>query len=207
MKKNYGLIAAVAIILFSVYVYVNTLTITSTANAALGPAFMPKMVAVILFILGWLDLFEELKKKKDAAAKAEREAAKTAGTEGDDAGAGGIAAGANAGAGGIAAGANAGAGGTAAGANAGTLAGLRALMAARVDVFSSILMLCYVFSIKRLGFLIASAIYMLLQMLLLTVNSKRNYILIIFMTIVVPSIVYFGFVKIFYLMLPPGIFG
>ena len=198
MKKNYGLIAAVAIILFSVYVYVNTLTITSTANAALGPAFMPKMVAVILFILGWLDLFEELKKKKDAAAKAGSEAVKTAGTEGGEAG--------NR-AGGTAAGTNAGAGGTAAGANAGTLAGLRALMAARVDVFSSILMLCYVFSIKRLGFLIASAIYMLLQMLLLTVNTKRNYILIIFMTIVVPSIVYFGFVKIFYLMLPPGIFG
>lgn len=171
MKKNYGLIAAAAIILFSVYVYVNTLTITSTANAALGPAFMPKLVAVILFILGWLDLLEELKKKK-AAAKEE------SGTE-------------------------------AAGEKTAVAAaaGFRGLLAARVDVFSSILLLCYVFSIKRLGFLIASAIYMLLQMLLLTVNTKRNYILILFMTIVVPGIIYFGFVKIFYLMLPPGILG
>ena len=88
-----------------------------------------------------------------------------------------------------------------------SLARLRTLLVTRVDVFSAILLLGYVFSIKRLGFLIASAIYMLLQMLLLTVNTKRNYILLIALTIAVPSIIYFGFVKIFYLMLPPGILG
>lgn len=178
MKKNYGLIAAVVIILFSVYVYINTLTLTSTANAALGPAFMPKMVSVILFVLGWLNLFEELKKKKNGQTQGEdvpeRVLAREAVPDGGP---------------------------------TTYLARLRSLLVTRVDVFSAILLLGYVFSIKRLGFLIASAVYMLLQMLLLTVNTKRNYILLIALTIAVPSIIYFGFVKIFYLMLPPGILG
>lgn len=158
MKKNYGLIAAVVIILFSVYVYVNTLTITSTANAALGPAFMPKLVAVILFILGWLDLLEEIRKKKDETIEEGKSME-------------------------------------------------RSILISRVDVFSAILLLCYVFSIKRLGFFIASTIYMLLQMLLLTVNTKRNYVLMMILAVLVPGLIYFGFVKIFYLMLPPGILG
>ena len=178
MKKNYGLIAAVVIILFSVYVYINTLTLTSTANAALGPAFMPKMVSVILFVLGWLNLFEELKKKKNGQTQGEdvpeRVLAREAVPDGGP---------------------------------TTYLARLRSLLVTRVDVFSAILLLGYVFSIKRLGFLIASAVYMLLQMLLLTVNTKRNYILLIALTIAVPSIIYFGFVKIFNLMLPPGILG
>lgn len=189
MKKNYGLIAAVVIILFSVYVYINTLTLTSTANAALGPAFMPKMVSVILFILGWLDLFEELKKKKDGENEEEDGPAEGAMLAED------VAEGCPTGKASVG------------GVPTTSLARLRTLLVTRVDVFSAILLLGYVFSIKRLGFLIASAIYMLLQMLLLTVNTKRNYILLIALTIAVPSIIYFGFVKIFYLMLPPGILG
>ena len=178
MKKNYGLIAAVVIILFSVYVYINTLTLTSTANAALGPAFMPKMVSVILFVLGWLNLFEELKKKKNGQTQGEDVPERVLARETVPDG-----------------------GPTT------YLSRLRSLLVTRVDVFSAILLLGYVFSIKRLGFLIASAVYMLLQMLLLTVNTKSNYILLIALTIAVPSIIYFGFVKIFYLMLPPGILG
>lgn len=177
MKKNYGLIAAAVIILFSVYIYINALTITSTANAALGPAFMPKMVAIILFILGWLDFFEELKKKKAAALKEQREEIPNPGAPGTGEG------------------------------SRKTSAGLQGLLRSRVDVFSALLLLFYVFTIKSLGFLIASAIYMLLQMLLLTMNARRNYILIISMSLLVPCIIYFGFVKIFYLMLPPGILG
>ena len=134
MKKNYGLIAAVVIILFSVYVYINTLTLTSTANAALGPAFMPKMVSVILFVLGWLNLFEELKKKKNGQTQGEdvpeRVLAREAVPDGGP---------------------------------TTYLARLRSLLVTRVDVFSAILLLGYVFSIKRLGFLIASAVYMLLR--------------------------------------------
>lgn len=76
-----------------------------------------------------------------------------------------------------------------------------------IDICSCVVLLLYVFTIKPLGFLLSSAIYMFIHMLLLTINKKRNYLAIMLLTIIVPTLVYYCFTKIFYLMLPPGVLG
>ncbi len=166
MKRS-GMIAAGMIILFAVYIFVSSFYITSEAGAALGPAFMPRLLGIILFVLGVADLFEEMKhagkeKNEDHPAAGQK---KTGNTD------------------------------------------YKEWIAKHIDICSGILLLVYVYSIKPLGFLISSAIYMFVHMLLLTVNTKRNYLALVLLTVVVPCVVYFGFVKVFYLMLPPGILG
>jgi len=166
MKRG-GMIAAGMIILFAIYIFVSSFYITSEAGAALGPAFMPRLLGIILFVLGVADLLEEMKhadkEKRGGQPDAER---KKAGST-----------------------------------------NYKEWIAAHIDICSAILLLVYVYSIKPLGFLISSAIYMFIHMLLLTVNKKRNYLVLILLTVVVPCVIYFGFVKVFYLMLPPGILG
>ena len=76
-----------------------------------------------------------------------------------------------------------------------------------MDVLSIPLLLAYAYSMKPVGFLLSSMVYLFLHMLLLTVNKKRNYLLLAVLAIIVPCIIYFCFVKLFYLMLPVGILG
>lgn len=169
MKRYYSLTAAACLILFAVYIFFSSYAITSTANAALGPAFMPKMVGVILFVLGCMNLVSEIKQLESAALKEKNEGNGELIPE--------------------------------------TKKDVKGYIAEHIDYISALLLLVYVFAIKPLGFLIASCIYMFAHMLLLTVNVKRNYIRLILLAVIAPSIIYFGFVKFFYLMLPPGILG
>lgn len=166
--KHSGMIAAGMIVLFAVYIFDSSFFITSEAGAALGPGFMPRLMGIILFVLGVADFFEEWKKSN---AELEKEGEQSAGD-----GKSGI-------------------------------NNYKEWIAEHIDICSGILLLAYVYSIKPLGFLISSAIYMMAHMLLLTVNMKRNYLVLIVLAVVVPCVIYFGFVKVFYLMLPPGILG
>lgn len=172
MKRS-GMIAAGVITLFAAYLFVSSFFITSEAGAALGPAFMPRLLGVILFVLGIADFAGELKK-----TRLEEKETKT--TEQSQ---------------------------TAELAKRSQTGSYKDWIARHIDICSIAVLLAYVFAIKPLGFLISSAIYMFVHMLLLTVNTKRNYLVLVFLTLVVPCVVYFGFVKIFYLMLPPGILG
>lgn len=70
-----------------------------------------------------------------------------------------------------------------------------------------VLMAAYATFLPSLGFLVATAIYLFVQMLLLVPNDKRNLLLFALISVVASVVVYFTFVKVFQLMLPAGILG
>lgn len=63
----------------------------------------------------------------------------------------------------------------------------------------------YVALFKILGFLIATALYLFTQTMILSNSRNRNLPLFGVISIVTPVIIYFLFVKVFNLILPPGI--
>ncbi len=174
--KHSGIIAAGLICLFAAYLLVSSFSITSEAGAALGPAFMPRMLGIILLVLGAAELVGEIHRER---SRSQKEA--PASDQPMDIGEGG--------------------------AIVNGQTDRRAWIADHVDVLSIPLLLAYAYSMKSAGFLLSSMVYMFLHMLLLTVNKKRNYLLLAALAIMVPCIIYFCFVKLFYLMLPVGILG
>ncbi len=68
-----------------------------------------------------------------------------------------------------------------------------------------LLLIVYVALYKQIGFIVMSILYLFLQMVILAPKSRRNYLLFGIMAVGVPLIIYFSFIKIFYLMLPAGI--
>ena len=174
--KHSGIIAAGLICLFGAYLLASSFSLFSEAGAALGPAFMPRMLGIILLVLGAANLVEEIG-QEGGRRRGEAVAADQPAAEGDIAET-----------------------------SAGPLKG-REWIAAHVDVLSIPLLLAYAYSMKPVGFLLSSMVYLFLHMLLLTVNKKRNYLLLAVLAIIVPCIIYFCFVKLFYLMLPVGILG
>ena len=66
--------------------------------------------------------------------------------------------------------------------------------------------LVYALSMKKVGFLFSSIIYLFVSMFLLTIREKkRNWLVIIIISIVLPTFVYILFRQKFFLMLPVGI--
>lgn len=73
-----------------------------------------------------------------------------------------------------------------------------------ISLLTMALIVCYALSFKLLGFAISSSIYLFLQMLLLTHGKKRNWYLIIGISVVASFGLYLLFVNVFNVMLPPG---
>ena len=69
------------------------------------------------------------------------------------------------------------------------------------------MMMAYVIGISLFGFLLPSIVYMFLQILLYTTAQKRNFVLYVIVSIVIPCAIYFLFRNYFFLMLPKGILG
>ena len=66
--------------------------------------------------------------------------------------------------------------------------------------------LIYALSMKEVGFLFSSIIYLFVSMVLLTIREKkRNWLVIIIISLVIPTFVYILFRQEFFLMLPVGI--
>lgn len=76
-------------------------------------------------------------------------------------------------------------------------------------IMTIVLVMVYIASIKKVGFLISSALYMLLQLRLAAYpgTTKRDYVKFILFGIVVSCILYYLFVRLFSLALPRGIVG
>ena len=68
-----------------------------------------------------------------------------------------------------------------------------------------VLLLFYVATFKSLGFIVSSIIFLFCTILFLTPKEKRNWFIMLSLSIGVPIIVYFLFVSGFKLKLPPGI--
>lgn len=75
-------------------------------------------------------------------------------------------------------------------------------------VFATIVVLtAYVFLMNTLGFMISSAIYLFLQILILTPKDKKNYILFAIIAVVASVAIYFIFKNCLSVMLPAGLLG
>lgn len=68
-------------------------------------------------------------------------------------------------------------------------------------------MLIYAFLTQFIGFLLASILYLITQMFILSENDKKKLIVISVVSVVMSIIVYFIFRNVFYVMLPQGILG
>ncbi|MFA6845098.1 MAG: tripartite tricarboxylate transporter TctB family protein [Sphaerochaetaceae bacterium] len=67
------------------------------------------------------------------------------------------------------------------------------------------LLLLYLLLITIFGFRLSSIVYLFLQILIFTPKAKRNYYIIILISVVLPLLVYWIFNSLFELILPKGI--
>lgn len=74
-------------------------------------------------------------------------------------------------------------------------------------IISVLLMVGYLVLMPYVGFLVMTAIYLFLQMLLLSDKSDKKIVLFLAISIVSSVVIYFIFRSIFYVMLPSGILG
>lgn len=65
----------------------------------------------------------------------------------------------------------------------------------------------YVFLMSTVGFMISSAVYLFLQILILTPKGRKNYILFAVIAIVASAAIYFIFKNCLNVMLPAGFLG
>ena len=70
-----------------------------------------------------------------------------------------------------------------------------------------VLMLLYMWAFQPIGFVVASAVYLFLQMLLLSTKSNRRIILFAIIAIALPVAVDALFVYVIKMPLPVGVFG
>lgn len=77
--------------------------------------------------------------------------------------------------------------------------------AAIKSVVSIVSIIVYLVLIEPLGFVIVSALYLFVQIMLLSERGKRNPILYVVIAVVVSAACYLFFRNVFYLMLPSGL--
>ena len=157
------LIAAVVMLLIAAALFVLSFSVQRNTVSSIGPGFMPRLVAVLLLILGSLNLRDAVKASRAQPAPAAEEHAERRTP--------------------------------------------KEFFLSNLDWASAVLILLYVFLVGPLGFPVASALYMFFQMIVLSIGQKRNWILLVVLSLAVPAAVYFAFTKWFYLMLPAGILG
>ncbi len=78
---------------------------------------------------------------------------------------------------------------------------------AKGGLITILLILAYVMAFNSVGFLISTAIYLFLQMLVLTPAEKRKLPMLAIISIVAPLFIYTLFVYVINTPLPKGIFG
>lgn len=81
------------------------------------------------------------------------------------------------------------------------------IISRNADWVSVILIMAYVFSMGKLGFIIASIVYLFLQMVVLSTAGKVKFMSLGLVAVISPVVIYLIFTKIFGLMLPSGILG
>jgi putative tricarboxylic transport membrane protein len=69
------------------------------------------------------------------------------------------------------------------------------------------LFILYILALKPLGFILSTAPFTFLLILILSPRENRRYLLFAAIAVAVTIAAYFLFVKVFYVMLPPGILG
>jgi len=76
-----------------------------------------------------------------------------------------------------------------------------------LDIATLVLLTLYSLVIGWLGFLISTSVYIFLQIMLMSINKKKKYIVFIAISVIFTCVIYFLFTKVLYVMLPVGILG
>lgn len=160
--KNLG--AAIVVLCAAVFLFVSSFFVKTSTVTTLGPEFMPRLISVVIFLLGLLNLKTATNDLRFLKQHGKLEPAGESHT-------------------------------------------LKQIFYDNLDWVSGALMMVYVICISLFGFLLPSIVYMFLQILLYTTAQKRNYVVYILLSIVIPCAVYFLFRNYFFLMLPKGILG
>jgi len=80
--------------------------------------------------------------------------------------------------------------------------GLMTLIKNNLDIVTLALLGLYAIGISKLGFLLASTLYMIIHTTLMLLNQKRNYLLIVLYSAGFSTAMYYLFVKVLHVMLP-----
>jgi putative tricarboxylic transport membrane protein len=72
-------------------------------------------------------------------------------------------------------------------------------------VFTVLALAAYVFLFDRLGFLVSTALYLFVQMTILSNRENRKFKLFAVLALVVPALIYLIFTNLFDMALPAGI--
>lgn len=159
------LICSAATLAFSAFLLVGGRNIRSVVKTTLGSDFMPKLIAVVLALLGAVLLLQTLRRRSrggGAEAEAPSPIERRRLTLGE-------------------------------------------IFENHADLLSIAVLLFYVFSMKSLGFILSSMIFLVLQMLVLSTRKHRRLWLIVAVSLVSPALIYFIFTRAFSLVLPAGI--
>lgn len=169
LKRNKEVIAAWVVLSLSIALFILSFFVQRNTVSTVGPGFMPRFVAILLFILGIFNLRDTLRAKRANKTEPAEQAIDNAAHS--------------------------------------TKRSFKSVALDNLDWVSAFLIMVYVFSIDTLGFPLASILYMFFQMIVLSYGQKRNWILFIALSILIPVLIYFAFTRCFYLMLPAGILG
>lgn len=164
-------ICGIVITLFAILVYILSFFVKSYSIATVGPGFMPRVVAVILFLLGFALIIQTLFRiRLDESVTNDINVSPDA-------------------------------------LERKRVWSLSYIIEENANILSIPLLAFYAFSLKSLGFIVSSSIYLFLQMNLLEKKGERTPLIYAIVSVIIPLLVYFVFNKYFYLMLPEGILG
>lgn len=167
MKRYCDLAAGLIVVAASIAIYIFSDNIQRMVVTSIGPNFMPKLVAMIMGVLGIILVLQGI----HVVTRCPAGTTKT-GDVGNE-----------------------------------QSTNIVNLFKSNLDTVTLALLVLYALSIGKMGFLIATSIYMFLQILLMHLNSKRNYLLFGAISVAFTSCIYFIFTKLLYVMLPAGLLG
>jgi putative tricarboxylic transport membrane protein len=75
------------------------------------------------------------------------------------------------------------------------------------DWLSLLLILAYTLAFERLGYLVATALYLFVQFIVMAEAHERRYLSFAAVAVVVSALSYYVFLRLFYVFLPVGLLG
>ncbi|MDN4493489.1 tripartite tricarboxylate transporter TctB family protein [Ureibacillus aquaedulcis] len=164
-NKSVDMISSIVLIAVSIILFIATFSFRAMTVSDIGPEFLPRIVAITLFILS-ISLFIKayVQKKKEGEIQIAEEIESVPQKE------------------------------------------------SKKEIYllvitTLILIVLYLIVLPSLGFLIATTVYLYIQIYLMAPADKRNHIKIGLVSVLSSTIIYFVFRNVFYLMLPSGILG
>lgn len=180
-KKHRDIFTGLFFLAFSVVMYISTFSIVGLTDAQIGADFMPKLTSIAIAITSIGLIVNGFRKGTETAVTAEL-SEKEGNTEGpknkeNDS------------------------------LKIGEIKDSKQKLGYISLILTVILMIGYLILLPILGFLIASILYLFLQMMIFSDWKSKKIPLYLMISIVTSAFIYYVFRNLFYVMLPSGIFG